>query len=318
MLQIFNPVIALGRKIKLPPAVNLVLVFTVFFGVCYIGVIFCAAQAVELERIFTEYDSKIHEMIVNTINVLQIPPEVVADINWIDILVRYLRDISESVYAIFNQIFLILIFFMFMLLEAPSLNNKINMAFSSPTGGKIKNIMSSISHEISSYLGALTLIGMATGVCVWIVLAIMGVELAAGWAVLAFLLNYIPNVGAVVSTIPPVMMAALQFSPGYVQPVIVLVLVSVIQFVSGNVIAPKILGDKLGLSPVVIMLSLLIWGTMWGIIGAILSVPIASIVKIICENFSSLRPIAILMGTGVVVEFGESSGIQPPLKKPST
>jgi len=185
-----------------------------------------------------------------------------------------------------------------MLLEAPSLNNKIDMAFSGSTGAKVKNIMSSITYEIGNYLGTLTLIGMATGVCVWIALAIMGVELAAGWAVLAFLLNYIPNVGAVISTILPVMMAVLQFSPGYVQPIIVLILMSVIQFVSGNVIAPKILGDKLGLSPVVIMLSLLIWGTMWGITGAILSVPIASIVKIICENFPFLRPLAILMGTG--------------------
>jgi predicted PurR-regulated permease PerM len=215
-----------------------------------------------------------------------------------DILVQYMRGISKSIYTLFSQIFLILIFFMFMLLEAPSLNNKIDMAFSGSAGAKVKNIMSSITYEISSYLGGLTLIGIATGVCVWIVLAIMGVELAVGWAVLVFLLNYIPNAGAVISTIPPVIMAALQFSPGYVQPVIVLILVSAIQFVFGNVIAPKILGDKLGLSPVVIMLSLLIWGTMWGITGAILSVPIASTIKIICENFSSLRPIAILMGTG--------------------
>ena len=298
MLQIFNPVIALGSKIKLPPAVNLILVFTVFFGVCYIGIIFCTTQAVEVNRIFTVYYSKLSEMVLNITKVLQIPPESVSDISWMDILGRHLRDISKSIYTLISQFFLILIFFMFMLLEAPSLNNKINMAFSNPTAAKIKNIMSSIAYEISSYLGTLTLVGLATGVCVWIVLAVMDVELAVGWSVLVFLLNYIPTVGAIISTIPPVMMAVFQFSPGYVQPIVVLLLVGTIQFVFGNIIAPKMLGDKLGLSPVIIMLSLLLWGTIWGITGAILSVPIASIVRIVCENFSSLSPIAVFMGNG--------------------
>jgi predicted PurR-regulated permease PerM len=67
----------------------------------------------------------------------------------------------------------------------------------------------------------------------------------------------------------------------------------------GNVITPKVVGDRLGLSPVVILLSLLLWGTIWGIPGALLSVPIASIIKIVCENFPSLQPIAVMMGSGV-------------------
>ena len=298
MLQIFSPILALGRKLKLPPAVNLLLVSIIFLGVCYLGVVFSANQIVEFNRIFAEYSPKLNEMVFNIMAALQIPPEALLNINWLDILRQHLLDISGMVYDLFAHIFLILIFFMLMLLEAPSLGNKIDMAFSEHTSAKIKNIMSSIAYEISSYLGTLTLIGLATGVCVWIILAVIGVELAAGWAVLAFFMNYIPNIGAVISTALPVAMAVLQFSPGYVQPAVVLLLVSGVQFVFGNIVAPKMLGDKLGLSPVVIMISFLVWGTIWGIAGAILSVPIASIIKIVCENVPPLKPIAILMGNG--------------------
>jgi predicted PurR-regulated permease PerM len=101
-------------------------------------------------------------------------------------------------------------------------------------------------------------------------------------------------------------MAALQFSPSYLRPIMVLISLGVIQITIGNVITPKVVGDRLGLSPVLILLSLLLWGTIWGIPGALLSVPIASIIKIVCENISSLRPIAVMMGGG---------GVLPSLEK---
>jgi len=296
MLQIFHPVVRLGKKIKLPPVVNLILVFTVFFSLCYIGIIFCTTQIVEFNRAFTQYYSKLNEMTVEIMKALQIPPESVPRMSWMEILGRYLRNISEVVFAISSKFALTLVFFLFMLLEAPFLNNKIDQAFSGYTAIRIKNIMSSVTNQISSYLGTLTLISLGSGVCVWATLQIMGVELAAGWGVLTFILNYIPTVGSIIATIPPVMMAVLQFSPGYVKPVMVLVLLSTIQVVIGNVVTPKVVGDRLGLSPVVILISLLLWGTIWGIPGAILSVPIASIIKIVCENISSLRPIAVMMG----------------------
>ena len=93
-------------------------------------------------------------------------------------------------------------------------------------------------------------------------------------------------------------MVILQFSPGLFKPLVVLISLTAIQITIGNVITPKVVGDRLGLSPVVILLSLLLWGTIWGIPGALLSVPIASIIKIVCENIQPLRPIAVLMGSG--------------------
>lgn len=293
MLQVFHPVIDLGKKVKLPPIVNVILVFAVLFSLCYIGIVFCTAQVVEFSKAYTRYSSKLNEFILT---VFDIPIE---SIRWMDIAGRYLRNISEVFFTISSNFVLTLVFFLFMFLESPYLNNKIDVAFSDNNAARIKNIISSVSYEISRYLGTLTLISLATGVCAWIVLEIMGVELAAGWGVLTFLLNYIPTVGSIIATIPPVLMAILQFSPGYVKPVIVLISLGAIQIFLGNFVTPKMVGDRVGLSPVVILLSLLLWGTIWGVPGAILSVPIAVIIKIVCKNFESLKPIAIIMGSGI-------------------
>jgi predicted PurR-regulated permease PerM len=298
MLQVFRPIIDLGKKNKLPQIMSLVLVFGVFFSLCYIGIVFCTTQVIEFSKAYAKYHSKLGEITQNILTILQIPPESAPHISWVDILGRNLRNISEVAVAISGKFVLTLVFFMFMLLESPYLNGKIDMAFSGYNAARIKNIMSSVSCEISRYLGTLTLISFATGVCVWAVLAVMGVELAAGWGVLTFLLNYIPTIGSIIATIPPVMMAVLQFSPGYVKPLIVLISLGAIQMFLGSFVTPKMVGDRLGLSPVVILLSLLLWGTIWGIPGAILSVPIAAIIKIVCKNFESLKPIAIMMGSG--------------------
>jgi predicted PurR-regulated permease PerM len=298
LLQVFRPLIDLGRKIRLPQMLTVILVFTVLFGLCVAGIQFCTAQVVAFNRAFTLYYPKLNEMTRNLLQMLQIPPESMSRINWLDILGQYLRNISEIALAISSKFVLMLVFLMFMLLEAPYLENKIDRAFSGHNAARIKKILTSVSDQISRYLGTLSLISLATGFFAWIALMALGVELAAGWGVLTFLLNFIPTVGSIIATIPPVLMATLQFSPSYFRPIAVLISLGAIQITIGNVITPKVVGDRLGLSPVLILLSLLLWGTIWGIPGALLSVPIASIIKIVCENVSSLKPIAVMMGTG--------------------
>jgi len=298
ILQVFRPVIRLGWKIHLPPILNITLVFAIFFSVCVLGIYFCTLQAVEFNRAYNLYYSKLNTMFNGILKALNIPPSTISNFNWLDLLGRYVRNISELVLAFSSKFVLTLVFFMFMLLEAPYVNEKIDKSFSGASAFRIKNILDTISRQISRYLGTLSLISLATAFSVWMVLVALGVELASGWGVLTFLLNFIPTVGSIIATIPPVLMAVLQFSPSLFKPLVVLISLTAIQITIGNVITPKVVGDRLGLSPVVILLSLLLWGTIWGIPGALLSVPIASIIKIVCENIQPLRPIAVLMGSG--------------------
>ena len=129
-------------------------------------------------------------------------------------------------------------------------------------------------------------------------LEIIGVDFAVTWGALAFFLNFIPTVGSIVASIPPILLALIQFYPSFWPGIITLFSVMTIQLGMGNALAPKLMGDHLNLSPVVVLLSLLFWGWLWGIVGALLSIPIAAAIKIVCENIETLHPISVMMGSG--------------------
>ena len=300
ILQVLRPVIQLGKALKFPAWVNVILVFTILSGVGLLCFKFFTAQVVEFGNVYSLYSERLIEGLMQLMEALSIPTEAVRNFNWLALLRDNARNISAFVIAFASKFVMTFVFLMFMMLEAPFLNVKIERAFGR-SAERVKNILETISKQVSQYLGMLTLISLATGVCAWFVLAVLDVKLAAGWGVLTFLLNFIPTVGSIIATIPPVVMALIQFSPGFFKPFLVLVLLTTIQLTIGNIITPKVVGDRLGVSPVVILLSLLLWGVIWGIPGALLSVPIVSIIKIVCENFPSLRPIAILIGSGEFV-----------------
>ena len=297
ILQVLRPVIKIGRTLKLNAWLNVILVFSILaiFGLAAFR--FTAAQVVEFGQVYSLYSDKLTEWFVHVIEVLGVPTEAVKNFDWLGILRDNVRNISSLIIALSSKFVLTFVFLMFMLVEAPYMDDKVDKAFGR-NSGRVRKILSSISEEVSQYLGTLALISMATGLCAWLALTFFDVKLAAGWGVLTFLLNFIPTVGSIIATIPPVVMAIIQFSPGLFTPFLVLVSLTSIQLIIGNVITPKVMGDRLGVSPVMILLSLLLWSMIWGIPGALLSTPIMSIIKIVCENIPALQTIAILIGSG--------------------
>ena len=205
---------------------------------------------------------------------------------------------SRSIFAFVSQLVLVIIFLFFILLGKPYFRYKILKSFSSEDADQIARITFSITGQIRRYLSLQFLISFTTGILVWLVLEIIGVDFAVTWGALAFFLNFIPTVGSIVSSIPPILLALVQFYPSLWPGVITLLSVMTIQLGMGNALAPKVMGDQLNLSPVVVLLSLLFWGWLWGIVGALISIPIAAAIKIICENIETLHPISVMMGSG--------------------
>jgi predicted PurR-regulated permease PerM len=185
-----------------------------------------------------------------------------------------------------------------MLLAKPYANDKLRAAFSPARADAIIEITGTISRQIGAYLGALFVISLVTGLCVWGALAWMGIEFAFAWGLLAFVLNFIPNIGSIVASIPPVLTALVQFAPSIWPAVGVAAVLLVIQNTLGNFVAPKVYGDRLNLSPVVILLFLVFWGWLWGIVGALLAVPIAAAIQIALSHIPALAPLAVMMGSG--------------------
>jgi len=207
------------------------------------------------------------------------------------------RALKELVNMIGNA-FLVFLVVLFMLMEFSSFRVKAK-AILGMTDQSI-SYLSSISSNTRHYLGIKTLVCLANGTLIYFALLIIGVDYAILWAFLAGLMNYIPNIGSIFATIPAVLFALIQLGLG--GALWTLGAFVVIHNVLGNFIEPKILGRGLGLSALVVLLSLLFWGFILGPVGMFLSVPFTMTIKIILEQSEKTRWIALLLGTPAEAE----------------
>lgn len=150
----------------------------------------------------------------------------------------------------------------------------------------LKSTFREITDQIQRYVIGKFFISLAMAIVVGIVLLIFKVDFIIVWAVITFMFNFIPNIGAIITVILPFLMALVQYESFGYASLIALILI-VIHNIFGNIIEPKIFGNRLGLNPLVILLSLLLWGYIWGIVGMLLSVPLTALVKIIISRSES-------------------------------
>jgi predicted PurR-regulated permease PerM len=153
-----------------------------------------------------------------------------------------------------------------------------------------------VQRSIYSYMILKTFVCLLTGFITYLVCLIYGINFAFFWGFITFLLTFIPTVGPVLGAVPPILMAIIQYDT--FQPVIILtIILLVLKLIMGNIVEPIIMGGKLRLNMLTVIFGLVFWGYLWGIAGLILSVPLMVITKLIFEQFSSLKPVARLMGT---------------------
>jgi len=288
------------KRVPLGLAVFAVLVLVLF--VCYFFGIFLSGRVSDVLAQSPKYVSQLNTIYHDAVANLNLPADYLAGFNWTEKLGPKLASLSASV-AIYmgnflGKLLLVLIFLVFMLLGKPYFKYKVERAFPPERAETFATMTASISKQIGQYLVVKVAISGTTGLLVWLSLSLLGVEFALTWGALAFFLNFIPSIGSILASIPPILLAIVQFYPSVWMPVFTALILLLIQMTMGNVIEPKIMGDHLNLSPVVILLSLVFFGWMWGIVGALLSVPIAAAIKIFCENIEALKPISILMGSG--------------------
>lgn len=187
---------------------------------------------------------------------------------------------------------LILVTMIFILLEMSSFPEKAAAAFGSETSvGGFRRFTESVRH----YLALKTLISLATGVGVAVWLTILGVDYPLLWGLLAFLLNYIPNIGSLIAALPAVLFSFIQQGTGTM--ILAAIGYLVVNTVIANFIEPRVMGRGVGLSTLVVFLSLVFWGWVLGPVGMLLSVPLTMVVKIALESSEDTRHIAILLGS---------------------
>jgi AI-2 transport protein TqsA len=214
-------------------------------------------------------------------------------------LTQYASGVISSIVNLFANFILILIYIIFLISEIGSIKKRILSAFSSSRARQIADTLSDIFQDVRKYILGKTLINLSHGLFVTAILWIFGVDFFLVWGFLAFLMAFIPNIGSLISTILPFTISLIQFEGEYTKPIIILVLMIVSANIVGNIIEPKVLGDKLNLSPILLLFSLIFWGYLWGIVGMILSVPIMSMIKIVLSKFEQTKPLSILMSYNI-------------------
>ncbi len=281
---------------KLPTWLENIMASVILFGIIGFVVNLLLDNINHLSENLQLYEnniSKVSQLIQETfkINVMEQVKDFTGGLKFSDIL----SQVINSVTSLAGNIFIILIYMLFLLLEESGFDKKINAFFSDPEKAKqARNILSKIDHSIGRYLSMKTLVSFLTGLFSYIALLIIGVDAALFWAFIIFTLNYIPNIGSLIATLFPTIFALLQF--GELAPAIwVLAIIGSIQLIVGNLIEPKVMGNSLNLSSLVVILALSLWGALWGIVGMVLSVPITVIMLILFSEFPSTRKIAILL-----------------------
>jgi len=208
-------------------------------------------------------------------------------------ILRIAGRIFTGVGDVLGKIALILIITVFMLMEISGFSAKVRSAF--PNADRHLMPVTAITYNVRHYLVLKTVISLATGVLVAVWLSIVGVDYALLWGLLAFLLNYIPSIGSFIAAVPAVMLAFLQLGPG--DGLMTAIGYLVINTVIGNIIEPRVMGEGMGLSTLVVFLSLIFWGWVLGPVGMLLSVPLTMIMKIVLGANEETRWIAVLLGS---------------------
>jgi len=206
-----------------------------------------------------------------------------------------LSVLFNSLTEIFGNAILILIYTIFLLLEEKFFATKIQTIYTQiEDQNDFHDILKKIDKSIGNYISVKTVTSLLTGILSYIALIFIGIEAPLFWAFLIFIMNYIPTIGSLIATAFPAIFAMLQF--GELMPgVWVLIIVGTIQLVVGNYLDPKLTGNTLNVSPLIVIFGLAFWGAIWGIIGMFLSVPITVMLIIILSEFPATQPIAILL-----------------------
>lgn len=207
------------------------------------------------------------------------------------VVMQMVASVFNSLGSMLANVFLILFMVIFILFEASGFPNKVKRAFGEKTRALFH--FDEFADTVQKYLLLKTLLSIANGVIIGLGLAIMGLDYWPLWALTSFLLNYIPNIGSIIAAVPAILIAIIQL--GFGEALIVAGIYIAINTLIGNIIEPKLMGRSLGLSSLVVFVTLIFWGWVLGPVGMLLSIPLTIIAKIALDNSKKTKWLGTLL-----------------------
>jgi AI-2 transport protein TqsA len=293
-----SPIITWANQYRLPRALAVVLVILIIvtFGLILAGLVSQSMNefSLNMPRYREQLDGEF-AWAIGQLDTFNISVDKQQLLSYLDpgAAMNMATNLLSSLGGVLTDFLLILLIVVFMLFEAESVPKKIHIALDDPSM-KIQQIDKFLV-SVKNYLAIKTLVSLGTGIIIGLWLYFLGVDHFLLWAVLAFLLNYIPNIGSIIAAVPAVLLAFVQLGATAAGLTALGFVVS--NMVMGNVIEPRYMGRGLGLSTLVVFLSLIFWGWLLGTVGMLLSVPLTMIVKIALESSPDTRWVALLLAS---------------------
>ena len=277
-----------------------VIILVVIFFVSGILVKSFSTIASEYSKYETRFMS-IYKLIAQQFNLAIDEEKSFANNMWNILEVRkYIQEfalgLSSGVLNFSKSLLLIMIMFAFLLIEIKSFKRRITNAVKDENKQTVLNISQQIGEDVVRFLSIKFFISLATGILVYLAAIIIKLDFPIVWAFIAFVMNFIPTFGSIISTLLTTTFALLQFYPHYGKVIFIFLFMIAVNFILGNILEPRIEGERLGLSPFAILVSLALWGYIWGFIGMILAVPMTVIIKIFCDNIPYLNIVSVVLG----------------------
>ena len=302
---VMTPMVQLLRKLKIPRAFSIALAgLIVIAGIMALGVVFFNS-ARSILRVYPYYEARMTEIFIwlSGFFDLSFDDELSFIQNvWAQAGIRtqiqiYTFTLTNHFLNFLRDAVMVALFLVFLLFEAALIKEKVSIAFEGKWSGHLWKMSTDIMHQVSRYISIKFILSLITGLIVGVSLQFIGLEFAAVWGILQFILNFIPTLGSIAIGVLVSIYSLVQFWPEPGPVILTVIIMLGTNIIIGNILDPKITGDGLGLSPITILLSLVIWGYIWGFAGMVIAVPMMVIIKIVCENFPVLEPISILLGS---------------------
>ncbi|MEX2442071.1 MAG: AI-2E family transporter [Alkalispirochaeta sp.] len=295
---VFAPIVSFLVKRHVPRFIAITFVLLIFlaFGFLIALIIYSSFQS--LLREFPTYQARFSQLLRDVIVRFDLPPDITSQLEVTRTIGSTLLSFSGNFMSFASGFMVVMIFLLFLLMEKPYTRRKLSMAVRDETTRRLSRVLLHITSQIGRYVAVKLLVSTLTAIVVYVLFRIIGVDFPFVWSVLTFLFNFIPSIGSVAITFISGIFAMVQFLPEWNPIIVAFSGMALTQFVIGNVLDPKLIGDRLNLSPVIILLSLLLWGWLWGTAGLFLAVPLTVAIKIVFENVPGMEAFGILMGTG--------------------
>lgn len=282
---------------RVPQSISVIFLVVLILVIGFLLAVVVGSSLNNFLNSLPEYEALIKERMANIISMiegfnLKISSDLLTQYVNPENVMQMAANIFTRLSNVLTNIFLILLTVVFLLLELSGAKDKMYAAFKVPE--ESMRHMNTFIASVNHYLSIKTLLSFATGLLIYVFLTIIGVDYPLLWGCLAFLFNFVPNIGSIMAAIPPVILAYIQL--GVVPTLVTIIGYLVVNAVIGNFIEPRFLGKRLGLSTLVVFLSLVFWGWVLGPVGMLLSVPLTMVVKIVLESSTETKWIAILLG----------------------